>query len=66
MRASMFADYKHLAKMRFGLSVTFEAVFVSTLLFADLTVPAESLETLGLHLVSNVLRSADYEFKEKG
>lgn len=34
--------------------MAFEAVFVATLFFADLAIPSQPLEALGLHLVIEV------------
>ena len=42
---------KHLTNMSFRLDVAFESVFIATLFFTDLTVPSESLESLGLLLI---------------
>ena len=52
--ASVLSNNKHLSKMGFGLDVTLESVLVSTLFLADLTVPSQPLEALGLHLVGEV------------
>lgn len=45
--ARVFADEEHLADVRFGLRVAFEAILIARLLFAHLAVPAESLEAFG-------------------
>lgn len=60
MSAGVLSDNKHLSKMRFGLDVTLESVVVSTLLLADLTVPTQSLKSLGLHLVGEVLGGSNF------
>ena len=52
---SVLSDDKHLPEVRFGLDVTLESVFVPALFLADLTVPSQSLKSLGLHLVGKVL-----------
>lgn len=39
--------------------MTFEAVLVSALFLADLTVPPQPLKSLGLHLVGDVLWCTD-------
>lgn len=41
--AGVLADDEHLAEVALGLGVAFEAVFVSALLLADLTVPSKAL-----------------------
>ena len=41
--ACVFADDEHLAKVGLGLGVAFEAVLVSALFLADLTVPSKAL-----------------------
>ena len=56
----MLSNDEHLTEVRLGLGVAFEAILVSALLFADLTVPSQTLEALGLHLVCDVLRSTDW------
>ncbi len=57
--AGVLAYDEHLSEVGFGLGVAFEAVLVATLLLADLAVPSETLQSLGLHLVSDVLRGTD-------
>lgn len=52
-------DDEHLAEMGLGLGVTFETVLVSALLLADLAVPSQTLQALGLHLVGEVFRGSD-------
>lgn len=47
----VFADELHLADVAFGHGVLFEAVLVSALFGADLTVPAQALEAFGFHFV---------------
>ena len=59
MSTGVLADDEHLSEMGFGLYVTLESVVVSTLLLADLTVPSQSLKSLGLHLVGEVLGCSD-------
>jgi hypothetical protein len=49
--SGVVSDNDHLSNMRLGLDVAFKTVFIATLLFADLAVPSESLEPLGLLLV---------------
>jgi hypothetical protein len=44
--ACVLANDEHLPKMRLRLGMTFEPVFVATLFLADLTVPAQPLESL--------------------
>lgn len=56
----VLTDDKHLPKMSLGLCMTLESVLVSALFLTDLTVPSQTLKTLGLHLVRNELRSTDY------
>jgi len=58
--ASVLSNDKHLSEMGFGLDVTFESVFVPTLFLADLTVPSQPLEALGLHLVGEVFGRSNY------
>jgi hypothetical protein len=57
--ARILSDHEHLTEMRFGLSMALEAVLIPTLLLADLTVPPQALQALGLHLVCQVLRRSD-------
>ena len=57
--ASVLSNDKHLSEMRFGLDVTLESVVVPTLFLTDLTVPSQSLKSLGLHLVGEVLGCSD-------
>jgi hypothetical protein len=45
--------------MRFGLGVAFEAVFVSALLFADLTIPSEPLKSFAAHLIRDIFARSD-------
>ena len=59
MSAGILADNEHLPEMSFGLDVTFESVVVSALLLADLTVPSQSLKSLGLHLVGEIFGGSD-------
>lgn len=40
------SDYLHLPRMTFASDVAFESIFISALLLADLTVPAEPLKAL--------------------
>jgi len=61
MSTSVFPNDEHLSEVRFRLDMTLESVFVSTLLLADLTVPPQSLKSLGLHLVREVFGGADYK-----
>ena len=58
----VLADDEHLAKVGFRLSVTFETVFVSALLLADLAVPSQPLKSFRLHLIGDVLRGTDWGF----
>lgn len=55
----VFAYNEHLAHVALGLRVHLEAVGISALLFADLAVPSQALETFGLELVAQVLGRAD-------
>ena len=52
-------DDEHLAEVGLGLGVALEAVLVAALFLADLAVPAQPLEALGLHLVGDILGGAD-------
>ena len=63
MSAGVLADNKHLSEMSLGLDVTFESVVVSTLLLADLTVPSQSLKSLGLHLVGEIFWGSNCELQ---
>lgn len=54
MSASVLSNDEHLSEMGLGLDVTLEPVVVSTLFLADLTVPSQPLESLGLHFVGEV------------
>lgn len=49
--------------MRFAVDVAFEAVFVTTLLFAGLAVPAEALKAFRFELVADVLERTDFGFR---
>ena len=62
--ASVLADDEHLAEMGLGRCVALEAVLITALLLADLAVPAETLESLGLHLVCEVLWRSDCELNQ--
>lgn len=44
----------------------FEAVLVSTLLFADLAVPAQALEAFGFHFVGDVFGASYFGFWHGG
>ena len=55
------ADNKHLPEVGLGLRVTLEAILVSALFLADLAVPPQTLEALGLHLVGQILWCSDYK-----
>lgn len=46
--------------------MTFEAVLVSTLFLANLTVPSEALEAFRLHLVGKMLDGSDFGFRHFG
>lgn len=59
MTPSMFSYDQHLPQMRFRLSVAFETVLVSALFLANLAVPPQALQTLGLHLICNILGSSN-------
>jgi len=59
---SVLSNNEHLSEVRFGLDVTLESVVVPTLFLADLTVPSQSLKSLGLHLVGEVLGCSNYAF----
>lgn len=61
MSAGVLTDNEHLSEMSLRLDVTFESVVVSTLLLADLTVPSQSLKSLGLHLVGEVFWGSNCE-----
>lgn len=41
--------------------MTLEAILISTLFLANLTVPPQALKPLGLHLVRNILRGTNYK-----
>lgn len=58
--ACALADDEHLAEMGFGLGVALESVFVSALFLADLAVPSEALEPLGLHRICEILGCSDF------
>ena len=58
--ASVLSNDEHLSEVGFGLDVTLESVVVPTLFLTDLAVPSQSLKSLGLHLVGEVLRSSNY------
>ena len=60
MSTGVLANDEHLSEMSFRLDVTFESVVVSTLLLADLTVPSQSLKSLGLHLVGEIFGGSNY------
>ena len=51
---SVLSNDEHLSEVRFGLDVALESIFVPALLLTDLTVPSQSLKSLGLHLVGEV------------
>ena len=55
----VLADNKHLPEVGLGLGMALEAVLVSTLLLADLTVPSETLKSLGLHFVGDIFGCSD-------
>jgi hypothetical protein len=59
MSPGIFSHYKHLSQMRLRLSMTLEPILVSALFLAHLAVPAESLETLGFHLVGDIFWGSD-------
>ena len=61
MCTSILSYDQHLTQVGFGLRMTLEAVLVSTLFLANLTIPSETLKSLGLHLVSDVLRGTDWQ-----
>lgn len=56
----------HLANVRLGLDVAFEAVGVSALLLTGFAPPAEALEAFGLHLVREMLRASDFGARHRG
>lgn len=58
--SSILAHDQHLAEMRLGLSVAFEAVLIAALFLTDLAVPPQALKPLGLHLVRQVLWRSNY------
>ncbi len=60
--AGVFADEQHLADVRFGLGVHFEAVFVATLLFAYLAVPAQALEAFGFEFIVEIFGATYFCF----
>jgi hypothetical protein len=60
--ARVFTDDLHLAHVRLGLYVAFEAVGVAALLLADFAPPPQPLEALRLHLVADPFRAADFCF----
>ena len=45
MAGRVFTDDEHLTDVGFGLDMAFESVFITTLFFADLTVPSKALKT---------------------
>ena len=49
------ADYVYISYVRLRLSVTFEPVLITTLFLTGLAVPAQTLKSLGLHLIAQVL-----------
>jgi hypothetical protein len=51
----VLTDKEQLTYVAFGLDMAFKPVFVPTLFFTDLAIPAESLEAFGLLLVGNGL-----------
>ena len=60
--ARVFANEQHLADVGLRLCVTFEAVFVAGLFFADLAVPAEALEAFGFELIVEIFGGAYFGF----
>jgi hypothetical protein len=59
MASSMFSYNQHLPQVCFGLGMTFESIFVSTLFLADLAVPAQALQAFRFHLVCNIFGSSN-------
>ena len=55
----VLADGKHLAKMALRLGMALEAVLVAALFLADLAVPPQTLKSLGLHRIREVLRRSN-------
>jgi len=47
-------DGQDISYMRFSLSVAFEAIFVTALLLADLTIPSEPLKSFAAHLIRDI------------
>lgn len=60
------ADDQHLPHVGLGLHMAFEAVLVSTLLLAFLAVPSKATQALGLHLVGDIFRGADFSARHGG
>ena len=60
--ARIFPNDLHLADVRLGLDVAFEAVGVAALLLADLAPPAQTLQALGFHLVGDPFCAACFGF----
>lgn len=59
MASGVLTNHEHLPQVGFRLSMALEPVLVTTLLLADLTIPSQSLQALGFHLVRQVLGSAN-------
>jgi hypothetical protein len=59
MSSSVLPDDKHLTEMAFRGNVALEAVLVSALFLADLTIPPEPLQPLRLHGIGQVLPISD-------
>lgn len=62
----ILADNVHLADMRLGLDVAFEAVCVAALFLARFAPPPEPLKSFRLHLVGEVLRASYFGARHRG
>ena len=62
----VLADDEHLPEVGLGLGMALEAVLVAALLLADLTVPAQPLQALRLHLVGDIFRGSDFRARHLG
>jgi hypothetical protein len=50
---SVLSNDEHLTKVSFGGHMALESILVATLLFANLAVPSQFLQSLRLHLVGD-------------
>lgn len=60
VRTRVLSDHEHLAQVRLGLRVALEPVLVAALFLADLAVPPQALQALGLHLIRHKLRCSNF------